>query len=190
MLDGWHLSGIWTMRSGNPLTVFVQTNRSRSLWKPSLGPGIGQDRPSYAPGYGRTTRSSAGPTSGSTRRRSCCSPPARSATPGRGDFIGPNLRTLDLALVEDASPGAASAATAGSSSGSRRSTSSTAPTSASPSCARSPARRQRSAARDLRPHHEHGDLGAADSAGRQGGVLECGRGFAVRGFSGSAGLQD
>ncbi len=39
------------MRSGNPLTVFVTTNRSRSQWNPSRGPGIGQDRPSYAPGY-------------------------------------------------------------------------------------------------------------------------------------------
>ena len=40
------------MRSGNPLTAFVQTNRSRSLWAPSLGPGTGPDRPSYAPGRG------------------------------------------------------------------------------------------------------------------------------------------
>src|SRR6185503_9883309 len=48
----WNLSGIWMMRSGNPLTVFVTTNRSRSQWNPSRGPGIGQDRPDYAPGYG------------------------------------------------------------------------------------------------------------------------------------------
>ena len=52
ILDGWNLSGIWTMRSGQPLTVFVTANRSRSQWNPSRGPGIGQDRPSYAPGYG------------------------------------------------------------------------------------------------------------------------------------------
>ena len=45
-----NLSGIWTMRSGQPLTVFVHRNRSRSQWNPSRGPGIGQDRPSYAPG--------------------------------------------------------------------------------------------------------------------------------------------
>ena len=45
-------SGIVRMRSGNPLTPFVQTNRSRSLWAPSLGPGTGPDRPSYAPGRG------------------------------------------------------------------------------------------------------------------------------------------
>ena len=29
------------VRSGNPLTVFVASNRSRSQWAPSLGPGIG-----------------------------------------------------------------------------------------------------------------------------------------------------
>ena len=42
---------IVNVRSGSPLTVFVQNNRSRSLWQPSLGPGIGRDRPSYAPGF-------------------------------------------------------------------------------------------------------------------------------------------
>ena len=52
ILDGWQFSGIGQMRSGNPLTVFVAANRSRSQWAPSLGPGIGRDRPSYAPGYG------------------------------------------------------------------------------------------------------------------------------------------
>ena len=48
----WRVSGIVNVRSGSPLTVFVQNNRSRSLWQPSLGPGIGRDRPSYAPGFG------------------------------------------------------------------------------------------------------------------------------------------
>jgi len=28
VLDGWNLSGIWNMRSGQPLTVFVTANRS------------------------------------------------------------------------------------------------------------------------------------------------------------------
>src|SRR5215210_7143820 len=51
-LKGWQASGIWMMRSGQPLTVFVQRNRSRSQWNPSIGPGIGLDRPNYAPGYG------------------------------------------------------------------------------------------------------------------------------------------
>ncbi|HKZ01723.1 MAG TPA: TonB-dependent receptor, partial [Pyrinomonadaceae bacterium] len=51
LLDGWQLAGIRNARSGNPLTVFVQANRSRSLWQPSLGPGIGRDRASIAPGF-------------------------------------------------------------------------------------------------------------------------------------------
>ncbi len=51
LASGWRLSGIVNVRSGSPLTVFVQNNRSRSLWQPSLGPGIGRDRASYAPGF-------------------------------------------------------------------------------------------------------------------------------------------
>ena len=45
------LAGIAQMRSGNPLTVFVRSNRSRSQWAPSLGPGIGNDRASMASGH-------------------------------------------------------------------------------------------------------------------------------------------
>ena len=52
LLADWRISGIATVRSGSPLTVFVQANRSRSQWLPSLAPGVGQDRPSYATGYG------------------------------------------------------------------------------------------------------------------------------------------
>ena len=51
-VNGWQLSGVVRMRSGNPLTPMLQTNRSRSQWSPSLGPGTGPDRPSYAPGRG------------------------------------------------------------------------------------------------------------------------------------------
>src|SRR5207245_7430529 len=32
ILDGWQLSGISSIRSGNPLTVFTSANWSRSLW--------------------------------------------------------------------------------------------------------------------------------------------------------------
>ena len=38
------------MRSGQPLTVFVQNNWSRSQWSPSIAPTIGLDRPDLAPG--------------------------------------------------------------------------------------------------------------------------------------------
>ena len=38
------------MRSGQPLTVFVQNNWSRSQWSPSIAPTSGLDRPDLAPG--------------------------------------------------------------------------------------------------------------------------------------------
>ena len=38
------------MRSGQPLTVFVQNNWSRSQWSPSIAPTTGLDRPDLAPG--------------------------------------------------------------------------------------------------------------------------------------------
>ena len=50
MGGGWQLSAITAVRSGNPLTAFVRGNRSRSQWAPSIGPGLGFDRPSMAPG--------------------------------------------------------------------------------------------------------------------------------------------
>jgi hypothetical protein len=48
---GWQISAITQVRSGNPLTVFVSGNRSRSQWSPSIAPGIGLDRPSMTPGF-------------------------------------------------------------------------------------------------------------------------------------------
>ena len=50
LLSGWQLTAIATMRSGQPLTVFVQNNRSRSQWSPSLAPNVGLDRPDLRPG--------------------------------------------------------------------------------------------------------------------------------------------
>jgi hypothetical protein len=100
LLHGWHLSGIWTMRSGNPLTVFVQTNRSRSQWNPSRGPGIGQDRPSYAPGYGPGNAVLGSPEQWFDPRAFVLQPAGTFGNTGRGDFIGPNLRTLDLSLAK------------------------------------------------------------------------------------------
>ena len=78
------------MRSGSPLTPMLQTNRSRSLWSPSLGPGTGR--------IGRATRPAAGPDdavhgrSGAvvrSRRRSCCSRPGTFGNVGRNELIGP-----------------------------------------------------------------------------------------------------
>ncbi len=102
LLRGWQLSGIWTMRSGHPLTVFVQTNRSRSQWNPSRGPGIGQDRPDYAPGYGPHNAVLDRPEQWFDPNAFALQPTGTFGNTGRGDFRGPNLRTLDLALVKHA----------------------------------------------------------------------------------------
>jgi hypothetical protein len=102
VLGGWQVSGIWTMRSGQPLTVFVQTNRSRSQWNPSRGPGIGQDRPDYAPGYGPDSAVLGKPEQWFDPRAFALQPAGTFGNTGRGDFAGPNLRTLDVALVKNA----------------------------------------------------------------------------------------
>jgi hypothetical protein len=97
----WNLSGIWTMRSGNPLTVFVTTNRSRSQWNPSRGPGIGQDRPDYAPGYGPDNAVLGHPDQWFDPAAFVLQPAGTFGNTGRGDFVGPNLRTLDMALSKN-----------------------------------------------------------------------------------------
>jgi hypothetical protein len=101
LLGGWQLSGIWTMRSGQPLTVFVQTNRSRSQWNPSRGPGVGQDRPDYAPGHGPDTAVLGRPEQWFDPNAFALQPAGTFGNTGRGDFRGPNLRTLDAALVKN-----------------------------------------------------------------------------------------
>jgi hypothetical protein len=102
LFGGWQISGIWTMRSGQPLTVFVQTNRSRSQWNPSRGPGIGQDRPDYAPGYGPHNAVLGNPEQWFDPNAFVLQPAGTFGNTGRGDFTGPNLRALDLALVKHA----------------------------------------------------------------------------------------
>jgi hypothetical protein len=101
VLGGWRVSGIVNVRSGNPLTVFVQNNRSRSLWQPSLGPGIGRDRPSYAPGYGPDNAVIGDPNQWFNPAAFALQPAGTFGNTGRGDFIGPNLRTVDLSFVKD-----------------------------------------------------------------------------------------
>ena len=96
----WQLSGISTMRSGSPLTVFVQANRSRSQWLPSLAPGVGQDRPNYAAGYGPQNAVLGQPDRWFDPAAFVLQEAGTFGNTGRGDFIGPDLRTLDLALVK------------------------------------------------------------------------------------------
>jgi len=97
-ISGWRLSGIYRMRSGSPLTPFVQTNRSRSLWSPSLGPGTGPDRPSYAPGYGPNNAVTGDPTRWFDPAAFVLQPVGTFGNVGRNELIGPDLKTMDLAL--------------------------------------------------------------------------------------------
>lgn len=103
LFDGWQLSGIGNARSGNPLTVFVQANRSRSLWQPSLGPGIGRDRASMAPGFTHETAVLGGPDQYFNPAAFVVPAAGTLGNTGRGAFIGPNLRTFDLAAVKKTS---------------------------------------------------------------------------------------
>jgi hypothetical protein len=101
LLAGWRISSILTMRSGYPLTVFVQNNRSRSQWQPSLGPGIGRDRPSYAPGYGPENAVTGDPAQWFNPAAFALQPAGTFGNTGRGDFTGPDLRTVDLSFAKD-----------------------------------------------------------------------------------------
>jgi hypothetical protein len=101
MMWGLRLSAIATYRSGYPLTVFVQNNRSRSQWQPSLGPGIGRDRPSYAPGFDAGSAVTGNPNQWFNPQAFVLQPAGTFGNTGRGDFTGPDMRMLDLSLAKD-----------------------------------------------------------------------------------------
>jgi hypothetical protein len=101
LLDGWNLMGIGQIRSGNPLTVFLQSNRSQSKWAPSASPLVGPDRPSLAPGYTYKTAVIGDPNQYFDPRAFVLQPSGTLGNTGRNAFIGPNLRTFDLALVKN-----------------------------------------------------------------------------------------
>jgi hypothetical protein len=102
VLSGWRVSAIGAYRSGYPLTVFVLNNRSRSAWQPSLGPGIGRDRPSYAPGFGAENAVTGNPDQWFNPQAFALQPAGTFGNVGRGDLEGPDLRTVDLAFVKAA----------------------------------------------------------------------------------------
>jgi carboxypeptidase family protein/TonB-dependent receptor-like protein len=102
VLSGWRVSAIGTYRSGYPLTVFVLNNRSRSAWQPSLGPGIGRDRPSYAAGFGAENAVTGNPDQWFNPQAFVLQPAGTFGNVGRGDLEGPDLRTVDLAFVKAA----------------------------------------------------------------------------------------
>ncbi len=101
VLNGWNLIGIGQMRSGNPLTVFLANNRSQSQWNPSSGPGLGFDRPSLAPGYTYESAIIGRPEKYFDEKAFVLQPSGTLGNIGRNAFIGPNLRTFDLAAVKN-----------------------------------------------------------------------------------------
>ena len=101
LLDGWQLSGIGRYRSGNPLTVFVQNNWSRSQWAPALAPGVGRDRPSFAAGRGGGDAVLGSPDQWFDPTAFVLQPAGTPGNAGRGSLIGPDLETVDLALVKN-----------------------------------------------------------------------------------------
>ncbi|MBC7924403.1 MAG: hypothetical protein H7039_01995, partial [Bryobacteraceae bacterium] len=101
LLKGWQVAAITNVRSGSPLTAFVRSNRSRSQWAPSIGPGIGNDRPNLAPGRTHESAVLGGPDRFFDPSAFVLQPAGYLGTLGRNTFIGPNLRTLDGSLMKN-----------------------------------------------------------------------------------------
>jgi hypothetical protein len=101
LLDGWQLSGISNLRSGSPLTVFVSRNRSRSQWNPSIGPGLGLDRPSLAPGRTHEDAIKGDPNQWFDPAAFVLQPAGTLGNLGRGALTGPDLRAFDLSAVKN-----------------------------------------------------------------------------------------
>jgi hypothetical protein len=100
LLNDWQVAAIVRMRSGNPLTAFIQTNRSRSLWAPSLGPGTGPDRPSYALDRGPENAVTGDPNRWFDPNAFVLPPIGTLGNAGRNDLIGPDLRTTDVSFAK------------------------------------------------------------------------------------------
>lgn len=98
---GWQIASIASLRSGSPLTAFVSRNRSRSQWSPSLGPGIGQDRPSMAPGRTHASAVRGGADQYLDPAAFVLQPAGTLGNLGRGALIGPNLRNVDFAVMKN-----------------------------------------------------------------------------------------
>ena len=100
LFGGWQIAAIGQVKSGPPLTLFVQTNRSRSRWSPSLGPGQGFDRPSLAPGRTPESAINGTPEQWFDPTAFVLQPAGTYGNLGRGALVGPGLAVLDLALVK------------------------------------------------------------------------------------------
>ena len=97
---GWQFSGIFTARSGQPLTAFVQSNWSRSQWSPSIAPTTGLDRPDLAPGRTPESAVLGRPDQWFDPSAFVLQPQGTLGNSPRGAFRGPNLRSVDVAAVK------------------------------------------------------------------------------------------
>ncbi|MQA31875.1 MAG: TonB-dependent receptor plug domain-containing protein [Luteitalea sp.] len=100
LLDGWQITGISTIRSGQPLTVFVQNNWSRSQWSPSIAPTTGLDRPDLAPGRTPEDAVLGRPDQWFDPTAFALQPQGTLGDSRRGAFRGPNMRTVDLSALK------------------------------------------------------------------------------------------
>jgi hypothetical protein len=98
--SGWQVAAIGQYRSGNPLTLFVGANRSRSRWSPSIGPGLGLDRPSLAPGRTAQSAVTGDPAAWFDPTAFVLQPAGTLGDLGRGALVGPDLRVVDLSIIK------------------------------------------------------------------------------------------
>lgn len=101
ILAGWQVAAISNVRSGNPVTLFLQNNWSASGWAPSIGPGLGFDRPSIAPGFTHETAVVGDPRGWFNPRAFLLPPRGTLGNLGRNALIGPNYRTLDFSISKN-----------------------------------------------------------------------------------------
>jgi Carboxypeptidase regulatory-like domain len=100
LTGGWQVTGVAAMRSGQPLTVFVQNNWSRSQWSPAISPTSGLDRPDLAPGFTAASAIIGRPDQWFNAGAFVLPPQGTLGNSPRGAFRGPDLRTLDLATAK------------------------------------------------------------------------------------------
>jgi hypothetical protein len=100
LLADWQIAAIGQYRSGPPLTPFVQANRSRSRWSPSIAPGTGLDRPDLASGRTPESAVRGTPEQWFDPTAFVLQPAGQLGDLGRGAIIGPDLAVLDLALAK------------------------------------------------------------------------------------------
>jgi len=93
LASGWQMNGIVTVSSGNPFTVNVTGNYSRSL--------AGADRPNLRPGMRAEDIVRGGPDKYFDPAAFELQPAGFFGNVGRNTLIGPGLATVDASLVKD-----------------------------------------------------------------------------------------